>query len=136
MIQNEPNIQWVTATVEIRTAEGTVVFDGPARIPINPQQTLERRAVPELSASYDPLKLFGEKVRELRKRRLLSQEKFADLCEMDRSYIGGVERGERNVSLLNIVKIASALQVLPTALLDLYQPIDQDRYAVTIQRDG
>ena len=45
---------------------------------------------------------FGKKIRELRKSRGLSQEAFADISELDRSYIGGVERGDRNISLNNI----------------------------------
>jgi transcriptional regulator with XRE-family HTH domain len=55
------------------------------------------------------LKHFGERVRELRKQKGLSQESLALACDLDRSYIGGVERGERNISLLNIHKIADAL---------------------------
>lgn len=54
---------------------------------------------------------FGLKVRELRKSRGLSQESLADLAELDRSYIGGVERGDRNISLNNIQKLSIALQV-------------------------
>jgi len=56
-------------------------------------------------------KLFGERVRELRKHKGLSQESLALACELDRTYIGGVERGERNISLINICKIAEALGV-------------------------
>lgn len=56
-------------------------------------------------------KHFGEQVRELRKGKGLSQEALALACELDRTYIGGVERGERNISLLNIYKIAGALGV-------------------------
>jgi transcriptional regulator with XRE-family HTH domain len=52
---------------------------------------------------------FGERVRALRKKRGLSQEDFADLCGLDRTYIGAIERGERNVSLVNITKIAVGL---------------------------
>ena len=54
---------------------------------------------------------FGERVREIRKRRGLSQEALALACDLDRTYIGGVERGERNISLINIYKIAEALGV-------------------------
>jgi DNA-binding XRE family transcriptional regulator len=60
---------------------------------------------------------FGQRVRELRAKKGLSQEALALASELDRSYIGGVERGERNVSLLNIRKIADALGV---AVKDLF----------------
>ncbi len=52
---------------------------------------------------------FGRRVRELRKGRGFSQERFAAASGLDRSYYGGVERGERNVSLENIAAIARAL---------------------------
>ena len=55
--------------------------------------------------------LFGSRVRLLRKSLGISQEALANLSELDRSYIGGVERGERNISLGNIEKIAKALNV-------------------------
>ena len=54
-------------------------------------------------------KNFGGRVRELRKQKGLSQESLALACDLDRTYIGGVERGERNISLLNIHKIGRAL---------------------------
>jgi transcriptional regulator with XRE-family HTH domain len=54
---------------------------------------------------------FGQRVRELRTKKGLSQEALALVCDLDRTYIGGVERGERNISLLNIYKIAAALGV-------------------------
>ena len=56
-------------------------------------------------------KQFGEHVREIRKLKGLSQESLALSCDLDRTYIGGVERGERNISLVNIHKIADALGV-------------------------
>jgi transcriptional regulator with XRE-family HTH domain len=54
---------------------------------------------------------FGERVRELRKKKGLSQENLALISGLDRTYIGGVERGERNISLVNIHVIAGALGV-------------------------
>ena len=56
-------------------------------------------------------KTFGDRVRNLRKQKGLSQESLALACDLDRTYVGGVERGERNISLLNIYKIAAALGV-------------------------
>jgi transcriptional regulator with XRE-family HTH domain len=63
-------------------------------------------------------KAFGMRVRDLRKQKGLSQEGLALTCGLDRTYIGGVERGERNISLLNIYKIARALGVSSAALVD------------------
>ena len=60
--------------------------------------------------------LFGNRVRELRKKLGWSQEEFAHHVGLDRSYIGGVERGERNISLENICQIAAALGVSPAVL--------------------
>jgi transcriptional regulator with XRE-family HTH domain len=51
----------------------------------------------------------GEEIRRIRKIRGLSQEQLAFQAEVDRSYIGGVERGERNVSFLTLVRIAKSL---------------------------
>ncbi len=65
--------------------------------------------------------LFGKRLRQLRIAQGHSQEGFASLCGLDRSYIGGVERGERNISLENICKIAEALAVDPSELLVFHE---------------
>lgn len=65
----------------------------------------------------EQLSLFGENIRALRKTKGISQEDLASLCTLHRTYIGSVERGERNVSLANIVLIARALDTSPSNLL-------------------
>ena len=60
---------------------------------------------------------FGERLRSIRHEIGLSQEALALACELDRTYIGGIERGERNVSLINIYKIAQALGITPKELM-------------------
>jgi len=67
--------------------------------------------------SDELLKRFGECVRELRKAKGYSQEGFAAHCGLDRTYVGGIERGERNVSLRNINVIAKALEIPISTLL-------------------
>lgn len=59
---------------------------------------------------------FGARLRDLRLQRELSQERLAELAGLHRTYLGGVERGERNVSLINLVAIANALD-LPLSTL-------------------
>ncbi len=59
----------------------------------------------------------GNRVRELRKKKGLSQEGLALESGLDRSYVGGVERGQRNISLENIEKLAKALGVTGSELL-------------------
>lgn len=63
------------------------------------------------------LMLFGANVQKLRKKRGLSQEKLAELAGLHRTYIGMIERAEKNITLINISKIAHALKVEPTNLL-------------------
>jgi transcriptional regulator with XRE-family HTH domain len=59
----------------------------------------------------------GERVRKQRQERGLSQEDLALECGLDRTYVGGIERGERNVGVLNLVVIARALRVRAADLL-------------------
>lgn len=63
---------------------------------------------------------FGRAVRQRRHRLGISQEAFADLCDLDRTYVGGIERGERNVALVNLEKIAKAFRI---SLRELFRNI-------------
>jgi len=65
----------------------------------------------------DPRTVLGKSIRKRRLALGLSQEKLAERAQLHWTYIGGIERGERNVSLLNVVKIARALKVTPSDLL-------------------
>jgi transcriptional regulator with XRE-family HTH domain len=60
------------------------------------------------------LTVFGEAIRQRRKALGYSQEAFGDACGIDRSYMGGIERGEHNLALINILKIIDALGVQPS----------------------
>ena len=70
-----------------------------------------------MSVDGEDLKRFGKRLRELRRHAGLSQEGFAERCALDRTYIGGIERGERNVSLRNIGVIARALDITISQLM-------------------
>jgi len=63
------------------------------------------------------LQKLGTEIRKLRSDRGFSQESFADACGLDRTYIGGVERGERNLGFKNLLRIARTLDVDPSDLL-------------------
>lgn len=66
----------------------------------------------------DILVRFGQRVRELRSDQGYSQESFAYACELDRTYVGGIERGERNLALRNIEKIADTLGITVSELME------------------
>jgi transcriptional regulator with XRE-family HTH domain len=66
----------------------------------------------------DPRILFGLRLIEIRKRRAWSQERLALESGLARSYLGGVERGQRNIALVNIHKLAKALEVSPAILME------------------
>jgi transcriptional regulator with XRE-family HTH domain len=65
------------------------------------------------------LKSMGNQIRAFRTAVGLSQEKLAFACDLDRTYIGSVERGERNISILNLKKIANALNTKLSVLLNI-----------------
>ncbi len=65
-----------------------------------------------MSSTHESIqKQFGKKVRELRTESGYSQEGFAFACNLHRTYIGCIERGEKNITITNIEKIAKALKV-------------------------
>ncbi len=64
---------------------------------------------------------FGEKVREIRKKKRLSQEELSFKANLHRTYIGMIERAEKNITLLNIEKIANALELSIKDLFDELQ---------------
>lgn len=73
------------------------------------------------------LKLIGQRVRDIRKQKGLSQERLGELAGFHFSYIGGLERGEKNLSLLNLEKIAIALDVPIIELFNYGRRIKQIR---------
>jgi transcriptional regulator with XRE-family HTH domain len=66
-----------------------------------------------------PLTAFGIRLRALREERHLSQEKLAEMADLHRNYVGNLERGNSNVSLLTIVRLAHSLNVKPVKLIEL-----------------
>ncbi len=75
-------------------------------------------AKPSPLHSGDPaLVALGLAIREMRSEQGLSQEGLAHEIGLDRSYIGGIERGEHNLTLMNLLKIAQRLGIEPSALL-------------------
>ncbi len=73
----------------------------------------------------DPnLQAFGKRLKKLRNQKNLSQEKLGQLSDLDRTYISAVERGRRNISLLNIIRIAHALDVSAASLLMYEEVVD------------
>jgi transcriptional regulator with XRE-family HTH domain len=69
------------------------------------------------SIAAGALARIGAAIRSIRKERAISQENLAHLAGIDRSHMGKIERGERNVTILNLIRIASALSCTPSDLL-------------------
>jgi transcriptional regulator with XRE-family HTH domain len=68
---------------------------------------------------------YGRAIRELRSARGLSQERLAQLSELDRTYVSGIERGERNPSLANLLKLADALDTQLSAVAALAEELSK-----------
>ena len=75
----------------------------------------------------DYLRILGENIRVLRTELGYTQEQLAELANLHRTYIGAIERGDRNVSINNIVAIANALTVKPHILLLFPEKSDEKR---------
>ncbi len=67
----------------------------------------------------DSLAILGKRIKTLREERGLSQEKFAEKCGFDRTYISLIERGKRNPSYTNLLKVAKGLEISISDLLDI-----------------
>lgn len=64
------------------------------------------------------VKLFGERVKYYRKKKGLSQEKLSELCDLHPTYIGQIERGEKNASLETIMRVCKGLEVSPESVFE------------------
>lgn len=69
--------------------------------------------------------IVGMNIREVRKQKKLTQEELAEKCELQTSYLAGVERGERNITLQTLDKIARGLEVNAQQLFELENPMKQ-----------
>jgi transcriptional regulator with XRE-family HTH domain len=84
--------------------------------------------LPEHQALADKaVQQFADRVRELRKARGWSQEDLAEVADLHRTYIGGIERALRNVSLWNIAKLAHAFQVPISELFTMSKPRSKEK---------
>lgn len=70
------------------------------------------------ASSKSLIGIFAKNIRSIRQKIGISQEELADRAQLHRTYIGSIERRERNVSLENIEKLANALNVKPSTLID------------------
>lgn len=73
----------------------------------------------------DYFSILGANIRARRIKKNLTQEQLAELCDLHRTYVGAVERGDRNVSLKNIIIIAKALHTDPASLLTINKEIKE-----------
>ena len=76
----------------------------------NPKQSVETNLTKNIK-KHAALVALGQQIRQVREGRNISQEDFAAKAGIARSYYGGIERGERNIAALNLMRIAAALQV-------------------------
>lgn len=77
--------------------------------------------IPRKTPSSDLQKLVAENLRRFRQRLHVSQEQLADICGYHRTYIGAIERGERNITLSTLCALSTALNVTPTEMLSSHE---------------
>lgn len=80
-------------------------------------------------------KQLGERLKQYRMARGYSQEKFASVCGLDRTYIAGIESGKRNITIENANKIATALKISLAELFDFTKPVHQN-FILTINDEN
>lgn len=85
---------------------------------------------PQSSAS-SPLELLGHTVREIRTEKRLTQEEVAEMCGVNRTFIIAVEKGRQNASAMSLIKISSALGVLPAELFRAFSKAAMRNVIVT-----
>lgn len=85
-------------------------------------------------APADPRVLFGRHLAKIRRERGWSQEKLALESGVARSYLGGVERGQRNIALVNICRLAETLGIKPSELMDFPAELPPDAMPAKKQR--
>lgn len=74
--------------------------------------------MPTKNATHNTRMIFARKLKEFRNKNRLSQEELADMAGLHRTYVGSVERGERNISIDNMERLASALKINVKELLN------------------
>ena len=75
----------------------------------------------ETNSDRDRLRYLGKRIKAMRSARSVSQENLADLAGVHRTYVGMIERGEKNITILSAAKIASALGVTVAELFEGYE---------------
>lgn len=106
-----------TAQPQKQVADSAELSKPKRKEPLSPRGRGSSPVTPT-SDSEQLLGLFADNMRQIRKSKNLSQEALADLCDLDRTYISGIERKRRNLSIRNIQRIAEALEVDPRALFE------------------
>ncbi len=85
---------------------------------------------------YHPLESFGKHLRKLRKAKGWSQERLALESGLDRAYVGSVERGKRNLTLVNICKLAETLGVPPSEMLNFFLDAPSRKHRLSRNHSG